>query len=143
MEDFKILKDLVGFNTIKDFQNKEIMDYIENYLQKLGFKTENKTKNLIMSIGNKQNLGFLGHTDTVEYIDEFKEPFYDNVNFLENAKTANFITEASMINNCNQRIILGVGPVTAHEVNEHISMQSYRNLVEQYKEIIYKICGDE
>ena len=345
MEEFKILKDLVGFNTIKDFQNKEIMHYIENYLRKLGFKTENKTKNLIMSIGNKQNLGFLGHTDTVEYIDEFKEPFelkakgeflyglgacdmkggvaaildavsqinfqklkygmkvyftydeeigfngvkeivdnseafpktmifgeptnnealtgskglleyeiyfkgvkahssnpdkgisanlnavnflyelnefyenklkkeivevfeipyttmnvglinggsaknsvpascdvsidfriaksnqipaiisyieelaekykasiniiekiepfYDNVNFVENAKTANFITEASMIKNCSQRIILGVGPVTAHEVTENISMQSYRDLVEQYKDIIYKICGDE
>ena len=75
MEEFKILKDLVKFNTIKDKENKEILEYIENYLLKLGFKTECKTKNLIMSIGENSRIGFLGHTDTVEYIDEFKNPF--------------------------------------------------------------------
>lgn len=75
MEEFKILKDLVKFNTIKDKENKEIMDYIENYLKGLGFKTEYKTKDLVMSIGENQALGFLGHTDTVEYIEEFKNPF--------------------------------------------------------------------
>lgn len=75
MEEFKILKDLVKFNTIKDKENKEIINYIENYLIKLGFKTESKTKNLVMSIGENPKLGFLGHTDTVEYIEEFKNPF--------------------------------------------------------------------
>ena len=40
MEKYKILKDLVSFNTIKDNQNKEIIEYIEKYLKKLGFKTE-------------------------------------------------------------------------------------------------------
>lgn len=69
MEEYKILKDLVKFNTIKDKENKEIMNYIENYLLKLGFKTESKTKNLVMSYGENPTLGFLGHTDTVEYID--------------------------------------------------------------------------
>ena len=343
MEEFKILKDLVAFNTIKDFQNQEIMDYIENFLGKLGFKTESRTKNLVMSIGEKTKLGFLGHTDTVEYIEEFKnpfelrlkdgflyglgacdmkggvagmldaiagidfsklnygmkvyftydeeigfsgvyelvkqgenfpetmifgeptnnklltgskglleyeinfkglkahssnpdkgisanlnavkflyelnefyeqklkrerieafeipyttmnvglinggsaknsvpascsisidfriakstqlsmiikkieklaqkypadvkiiekiEPFYDEITFLEPTKTANFITEASMMKECKQRIILGTGPVTAHEVNEHISVESYRKLVKQYQELILKVCG--
>ena len=75
MEEFKILKKLVKFNTIKDKDNEKIIDYIENYLLKLGFKTEYKTKNLVMSIGKNTRLGFLGHTDTVEYIDEFKNPF--------------------------------------------------------------------
>ena len=32
-------------------------------------------KVLIMSIGENPKLGFLGHTDTVEYIEEFKNPF--------------------------------------------------------------------
>ena len=41
----------------------------------LGFKTEYKTKNLIMSIRENPKIGFLGHTDTVEYIEEFKNPF--------------------------------------------------------------------
>ena len=75
MEEFKILKDLVSFNTIKDKENKKILNYIENYLKGLGFKTEIKTKNLVMSIGENPKLGFLGHTDTVMYTDEFKNPF--------------------------------------------------------------------
>lgn len=74
-KEYKVLKDLVGFNTIKDKENKEIINYIENYLKCLGFKTEYKSKVLIMSIGMNPKLGFLGHTDTVEYISEFENPF--------------------------------------------------------------------
>ena len=342
MEEFKILKDLVKFNTIKDKDNKEIINYIENYLLKFGFKTETKSKNLVMSIGENAKLGFLGHTDTVEYIEDFKnpfdltikneylyglgvcdmkggiaamldavstidfnqlkngiklyftydeeigfggtyelvennekfpefmifgeptdnemltggkglieyeiyfkglkahssnpekgisanlnavnfiyelnefynnrikndtedayeipyttmnvgiinggsaknsipanckiimdfrivknehtklinrkieelakkyiadvnmiekiEPFLDKIGFVEKIKTANFMTEASFISDA-KRIILGTGPVTAHEVNEHISKDSYKKLVKQYKDLIYKICN--
>lgn len=341
MEKYKILKDLVKFNTIKDKENTEIINYIENYLQSLGFKTEYKTKALVMSIGENPKLGFLGHTDTVEYIEEFKnpfelklkdgylyglgacdmkggisamldavseidfsklnygmklyftydeeitfgginelvknkekfpeymifgeptnnellsghkglleyeihfkgkkahssnpdkgisanmnavkfiseldefyinnikpeketafeipyttmnigiinggsannsvsahckisidfriansnhidklykkvselctkysaeyniidinEPFIDKIDFLPEIKTANFLTEASKIKG-SKRIILGTGPVTAHEVNEHISTESYDKLVKQYKDLIFKIC---
>lgn len=341
MEKFEVLKKLVKFNTIKDNENSEILDYIEEYLKKLDFKTELKNKNLVMSIGDNHKIGFLGHTDTVEYIDEFKNPFditinngyiyglgtcdmkggiaamldtvkeidfsklrygmklyftydeeidfggihelvemneqfpdlmifgeptnnelftghkglmeyeisfkglkahssnpakgisanlnavkfiseldsfYNNVikideepsyevpyttmnvgtinggtaknsvpaqcditidfriankkhinkiikkiedlalkykaeanineliepfankiDFLDEIKTTNFMTEASMVPN-SKRIILGTGPVTAHEVNEHISIESYKKLIEQYKELIYKAC---
>lgn len=66
--EYKILKDLVSFNTIKDKENKEIIQYIEKYLLDLGFSTEIKGKNLIMSKGKNPKFGFLGHTDTVEYI---------------------------------------------------------------------------
>ena len=38
-------------------------------------------------------------------------------------------------------MILGAGPVTAHEINEHITKKSLRLLVEQYKELIEKICN--
>ena len=69
MSDYKILKELVKFNTIKDKQNKEIIEYIEKYLLDLGFKTEYKEKSLIMSYGENPTVGFLGHTDTVEYIE--------------------------------------------------------------------------
>lgn len=69
MEDYKILKDLISFNTIKDKDNKKIINYIEGYLKNLGFKTDYKGKNLIMSVGKKPKIGFLGHTDTVEYIE--------------------------------------------------------------------------
>ena len=76
MEKYKILKDLVKFNTIKDKENKEIIEYIEKYLLGFGFKTEYKDKNLIMSYGKNPSVGFLGHTDTVEYIEGWKtNPF--------------------------------------------------------------------
>ena len=338
MKDYKILNDLIKFNTIQDKENKRIVDYIENYLLKLNFKTEYKGKYLIMSIGENAKIGFLGHTDTVEYIEgwnsnpfkltkidnklyglgtcdmkggiaalldavseidfsklkygmklyftydeeikfsgmnskekfpeimmfgeptnnqiligskglleyelkfkgikahssnpekgksanmnavkfimeldkfynekikKYKEnsfeipyttmnigtinggssknsisanceisvdfrivnkkhikvikekieilskkyeyeinlieeikPFIDKTELVDTIKTANFITEASFIQTKN-RIILGVGPITAHEVNEYITEESYINLVKQYKKIIEKIC---
>lgn len=72
----EILDNLVKFNTIKDKENKEILDYIEKTLKQLGFETEKKEKILIMS--NKENsaLGFLGHTDTVEFTEGWEyNPF--------------------------------------------------------------------
>ena len=63
----KILSDLVSFNTIKDKQNKEIMDYIEIYLNKYNFKTKRIKKCLIAYNDENPNIGFIGHTDTVDY----------------------------------------------------------------------------
>ena len=54
------------------------------------------------------------------------------------SRTCNFITEASFLE--NNRIILGTGPVTAHEVNEYITEESLYRLVEQYKEFIERFC---
>lgn len=345
LEKYEILKNLVKFDTIKDKQNKEIINYIEKYLLKLKFKTEYKGKYLIMKIGEKPKLGFLGHTDTVEYIEGWKsnpfeliekqnklyglgvadmkggiaamldavaqidfskikngmkmyftydeeigfggiydivkakekfpeimifgepthneilvgskglleyelyfkgvkahssnpdkgksanmnavkflmeldefynkeiksytqkefeipyttmnvgiirggsaknsvaancevdidfriansehielirkkieklakkydceiniieaiEPFINKTELVEKSQTANYITEASRVEGVT-RIILGVGPVTAHEVNEHITKESYDKLVEQYKRIILKVCNEE
>ena len=67
------------------------------------------------------------------------QPFFNNIDFLENKKTANFMTEASWVK--GKRIILGPGPITAHEINEHISIKSFRLLIEQYKGLIEKICN--
>lgn len=38
----EILKDLVAFNTIKDKENKKIIEYIESILNPIGFRTEKK-----------------------------------------------------------------------------------------------------
>ena len=79
MEKYKILKDLVGFNTIKDKENKKIIDFIESFLSSQDFKTIVKDKYLIMesNFGNEEyGIGFIGHTDTVEFIGEWKyDPF--------------------------------------------------------------------
>lgn len=61
-----ILRNLVAINTIEDKENEKINNYIEDYLKKLGFKTELKTSNLIMSIKDTYPIGFLSHTDTVK-----------------------------------------------------------------------------
>ena len=66
-------------------------------------------------------------------------PFFNKLDFLDSGKTANFMTEASWVK--GKRMILGVGPVTAHEIDEHISKKSLRLLVEQYKELIKEICN--
>jgi len=72
MNEIQILKDLVKFDTIKDKENKEILDYIQNYFKNLGFKLEKREKYLIMSYGENCNMGFIGHSDTVEFIDGWK-----------------------------------------------------------------------
>lgn len=72
----EILKDLIAFNTVKDKENSEIMNYIEEILINKGFKTDYKSKCLVMSIKDKCNLGFLGHTDTVQAGDDWRiNPF--------------------------------------------------------------------
>ena len=76
MDVVDILKDLVSFNTIKDKENEKIINYIEKILKSIGFKTECKKKYLIMSYGLNTNLAFVGHTDTVEFIDTWNtNPF--------------------------------------------------------------------
>ena len=67
------------------------------------------------------------------------KPFLDKIDFIKRSETTNFMTEASFINGV-KRIILGPGPITAHEVNEHISKESYNKLVKQYQDLIYRIC---
>ena len=69
---------------------------------------------------------------------EFIEPFINEVDFENNGKTADFMTEASLVD-CKSKVILGAGPITAHEVNEYIETKSYDKLVRQYKTLIKKI----
>lgn len=71
MDKYSILRDLIQFNTVFDAQNKSIMEYIDAYLSKLGFRTnyviDDDTHKLclVASAGNEAELGFVCHTDTV------------------------------------------------------------------------------
>jgi acetylornithine deacetylase len=72
----EILKKLVGFNTINDKENIGIINFIEQYLEEYGFKTEYKSNCLVMSNSDDCNIGFLGHTDTVSYSSDWTfKPF--------------------------------------------------------------------
>ena len=70
-----ILKKLVSFNTIMDKENKEIMNYIEEYLKKYNFITKRVSKCLIAYNSDSPNIGFVGHTDTVDYESWDDNPF--------------------------------------------------------------------
>ena len=70
-----ILKKLVSFNTIKDKENKEIMNFIEDYLKKYNFTTKRVKKCLIAYNDLNPNIGFIGHTDTVDYESWDGNPF--------------------------------------------------------------------
>ena len=72
MELNQILKKLVKFDTYKDKENKEIINYIQEILERKGFKTEYKSKCLVISIKEKCKLGFIGHTDTVQSGSDWK-----------------------------------------------------------------------
>ena len=67
------------------------------------------------------------------------EPFSNKISFIDSFDTANYMTEASFVN--GKRIILGTGEITAHEINENISIKSLQYLIKQYKDLIYKICN--
>ena len=51
MDEISILKDLVKFNTIKDKDNVEILNYIEATLQSMGFTTWHHSNKLVMMSG--------------------------------------------------------------------------------------------
>lgn len=95
----------------------------KNHIQKIVEKIENLAEKYSAEIN----------------IIELLEPFIDKIEFIPEIKTANFMTEASKVSGV-KRIILGAGPITAHEVNEKISVDSYNKLVNQYEKLIYKIC---
>lgn len=72
----EILRNLVHFNTVKDKENAQMINYIEKILREQGFQTDYKGRNLVMSIKKEWNLGFLGHMDTVEPGQQWKtNPF--------------------------------------------------------------------
>ena len=49
------------------------------------------------------------------------------------------ITEASFFE--GDRVILGPGPMTAHEANEHITVESLDKTAEIYSDMIQMLCG--
>lgn len=84
---------------------------------------------------NKVNELLRKYEGTYEIINNIK-PF---LNQNERICPTNFITEASFID-CENRYILGVGPINAHKANEYITVNSLEKLVEQYKSEIFKYC---
>lgn len=68
----------------------------------------------------------------------------DMITFLEELckkerKAENYVTEASFIEN-SKAIILGLGPITAHQCNECVELEKLNELINIYIKIIEKYC---
>lgn len=91
-------------------------------------KTEEKISDEIENLKEK----YMANVQEINKV----SAFFNRSNL--SSKTCNFITEASFLkSNC---IVLGAGPITAHEVDEYVSVDSLYKLVEQYKELIKSSC---
>lgn len=102
----------------------------------------NLINNKIIELCNKYNCKYNKITDVLPSINNSKD-----IEFIEkitNKKSIgyNYVTEGNFINK-NNMVILGPGPVTAHEVDEYISINSYKNIVNIYEKIIDKYCKGE
>ncbi len=79
MNNIEILEKLIAFNTINDQENIKIMDFIGDYLNKLGFSisfvSNNQNKKCLIAKLDNPNLMFIGHTDTVNYSNWSYNPF--------------------------------------------------------------------
>ena len=102
----------------------------------IDFRTlTNKHAESIIENVNKLSEKYDCDVKIIEKVDSF----INETDLSKEIKTANFITEASFVDT-DTKIILGPGPVTAHEVNEYIAVDSYDKLVKQYTQILKKMC---
>ncbi len=72
-----ILKELVAINTVKDLENNKIREYIKTLLLPLNFSFEeigNNDKKILIAKRGKSNIGFVCHTDTVDFSSQWTEP---------------------------------------------------------------------
>lgn len=107
--------------TIKEEHNKEIEKTIKEILKK--YDSELKVGINIQANINNDN-------DMITTIEEITG---------EKRISENYVTEASFIKN-TETVILGAGPITAHQCNEYIELEKLNKLVKIYKKIIAKYC---
>ncbi len=112
------------FRTIKKEHHEIIKSKISKLLMK--YNCEYKIINDVEAMNNKDH-------KFIKYLEDLtknkKESFV-------------YVTEASFIKDSNI-VLLGVGPVTAHEADEHINYSSLKALIEIYRDIIENKCMGE
>ena len=114
-------KILLGFRITKNPQDiKFIKDYIDKLINKYP-KVEYKILNEIKPFYNEDSI--IGFYEKISK--KKRKPFFG-------------VSEASFID--NNRLILGLGPITAHENDEFILKSSLTETIDIYKKIIERIC---
>lgn len=114
-----------------------VADYCET---KFDFRTISSKQNIdidekLKELSKKYNCK-LTKTEELLPLDERKE-FSKKISSIFKEECIGFtgVTEASLIRDTNI-IILGPGPMTLHETNEYITIESFKETIEQYKKII-------
>lgn len=83
----------------------------------------------------------------IEIINEVMPLINDNTEFIEQieeltqmkAIAENYVTEANFIEGVNA-VVLGAGPITAHQTNEYVEIDKLNDLVKMYIKIIEQFC---
>lgn len=108
------------FRTVNKNQEKKILDTLNRLNKK--YNAEIKILNQIPCASCKS------------------KSFQKQIEKICNSKclAINYVTEASFFENKNI-LILGPGPITAHQKNEYIEEKSYNDTIELYKKIIVEL----
>lgn len=107
------------FRTIKKEHNDLIIEKVNDIAEK--YKAEVYLLNNLNATLNKDK-------EMIKYLEELTK---------KEALGLNYVTEASFFQDKNI-LILGPGPVTAHETNENISIDSYKKCQDLYIELLEK-----
>lgn len=105
--------------------NKSHNDIIEERIKKILKKYDSK-----LEIGINIQANINDDNEMITCIEEITG---------KRRKTENYVTEASFIENI-EAVILGLGPITAHQSNEYIEKDKIYKLVDIYTNIIKKYC---
>ena len=107
--------------TIKEEHNILIENEVKKILKNFNCKLE-------ISINIKANIN--KNNEMISKIEEITQ---------NKSQAENYVTEASFLPN-TQAVILGVGPITAHQCDEYINTTSLKELVKIYDRIIEEYC---
>lgn len=119
----------------------KVPDYCEIYFD---FRTVSRNDEEI--IFNRLNNLVVSFNASMEIINNVSSAMNESTEFRKKIEGIcnkpstglNYVTEASFFNNKNI-LILGPGPVTAHQEDEFISIDSYKKSIELYKNIIINL----
>lgn len=112
---------LFDFRTVYQSHNDIIIKEINKLVKK--YNASSKLITNIMPFNNKDN-------DKIKLFEE-----------ITNRKvgSANFVSEGNFFSDRNV-LIIGPGPITAHEIDEHITVDSYKKSIEIYQKLIEYFC---
>jgi len=107
--------------TVKENHNEVIEKKLKEMLKKYDAK---------MEIGVNIKVNINKNNEMIKQIEEITQC---------EQKSENYVTEASFISN-SDTIILGLGPITAHQSNEYIEVDKLERLVNIYEKILETYC---